>query len=78
MLSESVLGNRDKLGGSRFCLNSYEQQQELDNRVALLMKSLQRTESLRNQTETARKNVSDDLSLVRLLTGILFQAVAKN
>ena len=71
MIYESIL-NQEKLSSSslkatnlssvsKFCLNTYEQQLEIDARISRLIKSLLRTEELRNQTEASRNNVKFSL-----------------
>lgn len=72
MIYESIL-NQEKLSSSsstttnlssvgKFCLNTYEQQLEIDARISRLIKSLLRTEELRNQAEASGNNLKEIVS----------------
>jgi hypothetical protein len=45
------------LASTKLCLNTYEQQLEIEGRLNKLMKSLIRTDDLRSQTEATKNNV---------------------
>jgi hypothetical protein len=55
------------LASNKLCLNTYEQQLEIDGRLNKLMRSLIRTDDLRNQTEATKNHVKFSKKLELLL-----------
>lgn len=57
MIYESILSNQGKL-----CLNSYEQQLEIDGRINRLTKALETTDAIKSKTEATRNNLKEKLN----------------
>jgi hypothetical protein len=57
MTYESILSHQGKL-----CLNSYEQQLEIDSRIKRLAKALETTDAFKIKTETTRNNLKEKLN----------------
>ena len=53
-----MISSQEKPVKNKLCLNTYEQQLEIENRLNKLMKTLIKTDDLRNLTETAKNNVN--------------------
>jgi len=62
MFNDSLLSQeKSSLSSSipnKFCLNTYEQQLEIDGRINQVMKALVKTDDLRNQTEAIKNKVN--------------------